>query len=246
MINLISQEAKRLNIKFNPGKSKFIHFYRGRFKDGFVLINDKIMKYESDVTYLGVKLNYCLNDNTLINNIRNNITWNSINIKQHLTGCHPFSICTVLKAKCLNLYGCETIFLKNHEKLHPIETAWNKAIRNSFSLPWRTHTNIVSDLSDIPLLRFYMYKCHIRFLTAFSRCNPVTSFLFKRFEHDCLSFTGNNLASSTIFLNNFNNKQPNLNTPMITEILNCLYSCATVQGFTYSELCSILNVLCTC
>ena len=200
--------------------------------------------FDKEVKYLSIKLNSTLDDSITINHIRNNITWNTKCIVQLLPKAHHDTICTLITSKCMNLYGCETVFLKTHEHLHRIETAWNCSMRRCFNLHFRTHVNILCGLSGISPLRIVIYERMLNFNKAMLACNPVTEYLAIKFNNDTTSFIGSNYWNSLTFLLN-NSLKPNIYNNAIYELLYCRRGLSTIPNFNYDDINCLLNFMCT-
>lgn len=244
LLNVINAVAHDLNIKFNPSKSKFIHFTKNRNCDSTFTYENKSFDFNKEVVYLGVKITYNLKDDNLITSVRHNIMYNASGISQLLSNAHHSTTMTVMKSKCLHLYGLETIFLRNDNTTHKIQTAWNRSVRNALHLPYRTHVNIVGYLSNFPYLKHFIYQRFIKFIGTFTCTNSVTRVFYNKFLNDTNSYLGNNFWTSKFLLSCYT---PNLSpySTVISDLLECRFGLSNIPGFTRSDINCMLNFICT-
>lgn len=150
----------------------------------------------------------------------------------------------VLKAKCLSLYGQESIYLKDN-KFNRIETAWNGALRRCFQVPYTSHVNVVSGLAGIKRLRFLLYKRHFNFIHSLASCNPTTKFLFDNFKHDCSSYIGNNYWTSYYYISTYTSPDIDLLISQLQNLIDCIFNINVIPGFNKFEIRCMINYLCT-
>lgn len=243
-VDLITKEANNLNLKFNPGKSKFIKFYTNNFSSQSFVYNNINYNFEKEVIYLGNILTHDLSDTKTVENIRNRIIWNSNSINQALSTVHPNIVCKVLKSKCLNLYGSECIFLNRSSVIKRIETAWNKSLRRCFKLHNHSHVNLLCNLSDVNRLSHVIFTRSLKFVSSLRFCNPVTNFLCMRFDNDCNSFIGNNRWTAYNYLTTYDHSNDiNPHTSSVKELIDCLFNVSVISGFTKRDIEFMLNFI---
>lgn len=199
-LSIISNEARILNLKFNPTKSVFVHFTKHRRSNNQVAFNNVNHKFQPSVKYLGVTLEYNLSDKIQLTNLRTSLIYSANNVLQSLNFARCETRCKVINSKCTSFYGSEVLYLNNLDKVCTLETAWNKIIRRVYRLPYRTHRYLIPFLSGSPYLKFLLARRILNFSIAFKNSNLATSFLFNFFSLNSQSFIGNNIWSCRRFL----------------------------------------------
>ena len=172
MLDVCETYAEDFNIMFNAQKSKLIVCSKARndYVDipNVSFMNGTIERVNQD-KHLG----------NLIGNVaQNQITQAVINefqrkvnmVKFHFKSLPPDVLYTLFKSHCMPLYGSQLLDLDSRA-ISGLYTAWRKAIRYIFSLPYRTHSRYLHLIcNDFPI-EFQLYKRFVKFFRSLCRSN---------------------------------------------------------------------------
>ena len=194
MLHICDEYGKEYFVSYNSKKTKCIVFSKHCVNNISPLqLNNEPLKWGDHVEYLGNELVYNLKDDRDIfakrsnffcqfNSLMSNFGNLSCDVINHLFGNY-----------CCSFYGCQSWCLYN-EFINKFATAYNKALRRMYRLPYDSHTRIVYELSqrysftDIIVQRFYKML-----MSMINSYNNSLSFIAKQAMCNANTFLGRNI-----------------------------------------------------
>ena len=196
MLKICDLFAHEFGVHFNTNKTVCMKMCRRcNNADQYVLTLDgKNLKWVKSVKYLGIHINYDLDDSKEFINKRGNVYTNLNNLLGNFRGI-PSDILNVLFSHyCTSFYGSQAWDLRN-KSIKYVCTAYNKGLRALWGLPFNSHTNIVLCLSKSKPLNVMLEIRFIKMLLCMYKSqNVLLKFVLDKCMDDVTSFIGSNLS----------------------------------------------------
>ena len=172
MLKVCERFAQDYGLFFNASKTQFIVFRKKPHKGDIVIkFNDTVITEQQRVLHLG---------HTIYNDLNKGDTERILSsfFKQYNLFRSKFgSIPSLIQAKlmgtyCTSFYGSNLITLKQTERL---QVAWRKCLRQVWRVPYRTHCDILRNLSD-GLCEFHTFIARFAkfsFMALKSKCDTI-------------------------------------------------------------------------
>ena len=197
-VNTCSKYAEEYGIKFNGKKSQYM-FFRGtncaqETKEPFIVEGDEIKVSESAV-HLGHRISSS-DKHVGIKGASSNF-WKGFNMFMCNFGhVYSFVKCKLFKQYCCSFYGAP-LWILDSNSIRELHVAYRKALRQTWSVPYNTHTRTVLSLSEVNPLETQLYKRVCKYMrTNLNHANPVV----KAVSNICLdnpwSVVGNNYKNA--------------------------------------------------
>jgi len=263
LLSICSKFSNSHKITFNPDKTKLMY---SSFE------NDSITVDHIRITFEGKTLNMSKTEKHLGNLIGFNA--NRLNILNciydlnrrvnslvyHFHNSHPKVIYFLFKTYCMSLYGSVLWdYANRHSNL--IYTAWRKAIRKIFNLPYRTHSRLLSDICNDSPIDVQLHNRVVKFIHgASSNGNETLNLLVRLVLYGNTSPVGNSInvichkynisrINWPSSLNQYTvNADPSWISQSIKEFMSLRYeqkSLNSNQAISLDEINAILDYLCT-
>ena len=194
MLHICDEYGKEYFVSYNSKKTKCIVFSKHCVNNISPLgLNNEPLKWVDHVEYLGNELVYNLKDDRDIFAKRSKFFWQFNSLMSIFGSLSCDVINHLFGSYCCSFYGCQSWCLYN-EFINKFATAYNKALRRMYRLPYNSHTRIVRELSqrysltDIIVQRFYKML-----MSMINSYNNSLSFIAKQAMCNANTFLGRNI-----------------------------------------------------
>ena len=138
LVEVCEQFGKDFDVTFNPNKSECIAFSRNGNSvcKSDIYLDGKPLGWTKCVKHLG---NYIMDNLSEQNEVKRKLSdfIASVNYVRATFGACKFDVLKfIFRTYCTSFYGCQAWNFKDRN-VNRIYTAWNKAVRILFNLPWR-------------------------------------------------------------------------------------------------------------
>ena len=145
MLKICERYADKYKIHFNASKSQLLCFNTStctKSKDIKVYMRDgSVIPYLDTCTHLGNIL--CTSDkHVMIDSAVKDLNCRLNNLLADFSHCNSDTISTLFNSYCMNVYGCQ-LWKFNGKHINTFFTAWRKAIRRIWKIPFRSHNKLV-------------------------------------------------------------------------------------------------------
>ena len=194
MLHICSKFGEEFHMSFNHSKTVCMYMSKSELKCDFnIQLDGKQISWVKSCKYLGTIITPDLNDTADILCKRGQF----ISTVNNLLRCFSKVPCNLLNqlfdTYCCSFYGCQTWHLENNN-LQKIQTAYNKALRKIWKLPYMSNTKIVLAISSkINFLKLIARRFVSLYMAMLKSTNPCVSFIVNFVQHDKSSQIGSNI-----------------------------------------------------
>ena len=145
ILKICERYADKYKIHFNASKSQLLCFNTStctKSKDIKVYMRDgSVIQYLDTCTHLGNIL--CTSDkHVMIDSAVKDLNCRLNNLLADFSHCNSDTLSTLFNSYCMNVYGCQ-LWKFNGKHINTFFTAWRKAIRRIWKIPFRSHNKLV-------------------------------------------------------------------------------------------------------
>ena len=237
LIDCCVSEAKELDIKFNPSKSKCMLFPTSdkRFSlkgapNPVILLDGSPLKFVDEFPYLGHVMTPDLSDAKDIVRARRSLCkQGNMIIHKFRKASGAVKLC-LFRSFCLGLFGCELWDNSNANSLREISVMYHNIIKQIVDVPRHSHNHIICH--DFRLLTFdkLIASRQLNFLLNLkkSRNNLITN-IFHSIYPETKLYSSVNWIFNTFELNNLDLNQ--VNKWDIKRIFRCIVTCVAMNQY---------------
>lgn len=193
MVHECEKFGKEYDILFNSSKSKAICF--GSSKNvALINVNGKNLPWLPSVEHLGNHMEQKLSDNADVKHKRGKFI-QSVNKLRSMFGSVTSNVLSRLfNSYCCSYYGCQMWDLSGcHIKM--IYTAWNKAIRKIWNIPWKSHVKLLPYINECLYISEQLALRFCKFYHTMLSCpNENVSLIAQLAKHSTCTTLGKNVA----------------------------------------------------
>ena len=180
LVSICEQYAAEFDVKFNDLKSQFLIF-KGKgctVRYVSIRVNDGLLSNIYSAIHLGHKISTTDKDSLVSDAICS--FWKSFNLFLADFGhLNSFVKCKLFKQYCCSYYGA-ALWNISSKRVNDICTAWRKALRVVWEVPYMTHNYLLPIMSNCMSLKMSLER---RFLKFYKRCINSDSMLIKYVAH---------------------------------------------------------------
>ena len=145
MLKICERYADKYKIHFNASKSQLLCFNTStctKSKDIKVYMRDgSVIPYLDTCTHLGNIL--CTSDkHVMVDSAVKDLNCRLNNLLADFSHCNSDTLSTLFNSYCMNVYGCQ-LWKFNGKHINTFFTAWRKAVRRIWKIPFRSHNKLV-------------------------------------------------------------------------------------------------------
>ena len=262
MLDICKSYAESYDVLFNSTKSKLLYFGRPQDKPAVspVQMNDVPIEMVENDKHLGNMIGHDDFKLQLQESICN-FNGKTNMVMSHFCHIAPDKLYCLFRTYCMPLYGCQ-IWNYDSNLVDGFFTAWRKAIRKLFRLPYRCHSDLLPYIVDDIHPTLQLYRRVQGFIKSMSKSdNSITHISYKL----ALRGSGSHISNSMSILSNIcsvsreqvcclNASNINLSQPhnealairasVIRDMIHLRHS-NNYTILTIDEINHILNVQCT-
>jgi hypothetical protein len=173
MLNLAVNHANSLNLSFNASKSFAICFGLPGIVPFLLFLKGNKVSWVSQTTYLGIVITSMLDDFPHVQKVVSDFyaRFNCLYLKFKRLDLNV--LCYLFDTYCTHYSGLITLSLYDNIA-SPVYTAWNKAMRRIFKLPYRTHVALLPQFLGKPHIKEVIHGRFLKFAHSNLRSiNPI-------------------------------------------------------------------------
>lgn len=195
LLSICDEFAVEYNVLFNSSKSKCIYFhpksrlnmllYRYNVSDLNFTINGNVIEFVDSYKHLGHVISSDLADDADISEKRAVFIGQANNVLCYFANLGAAVKYRLFTVYCTSFFGCE-LWRINYDYFDGICTAWRRAVRRIWSLPYNAHSRLLPLLcNSFPIFDQFC----VRFLNFVRRClSDQSSILVKTVVRQALMF----------------------------------------------------------
>ena len=166
MLKICEDFADDHDIIFNASKSQLLQFSSCsnniNMKPVLQMRNGQKIPYVESCKHLGNEIS-TVNKKLLIQNAKCDLNCRMNSLLADFSYCNSVTISMLFKSYCMNIYGSQIWKFYNKE-VNIFYTAWRKAIRQIYKLPYRTHNILINHIIQCYPIDIILEKRCIKFI----------------------------------------------------------------------------------
>jgi hypothetical protein len=168
MLLLCEEYCETSKLQFNPTKSACICFRKCKDLDiANVSLTGNELQWVDEVKHLGHVIMYNLSEKAEIVCKRSDLVCRTNVVLSNFCNMDHSVLLKIYMSQCAHIYGCQSwqLFDKN---VHYYHTMFNRCLRRLLKLPYKTHTAILSALSNYPPASCLIARRMLKFIASIS------------------------------------------------------------------------------
>ena len=143
MVNTCESYGSEYGVSYNATKSKCVMFSRGgKEPDSKVCLQGVELTWTNTMKYLGTYLRKDLSESEEIAKKRGDMVGRVNTLLSYYGKAPDAVLCKLFNTQCCHLYGAQAWNLQDR-CISDYVTMWNRCVRRTLSLPYRTHTRFL-------------------------------------------------------------------------------------------------------
>jgi hypothetical protein len=195
MLNVCEKYGSEFDVSFNPKKTKCMKFTKIHVDNTEINIElcGKKLSWVSSFKYLGNWITYNLSEEVEIKKKLGQFYGDVNYLNATFKHADYKSLSSLFNAHCCHYYGSQAWCLDN-VYIGMIYTAWNKAVRHLFKLPYNTHTKFLQYVVNTLTVKTQILLRTMKMLSLMYKSeNQIVNFLVRHNIHKQTSIIAKNI-----------------------------------------------------